>query len=1031
MTTNRSVITLLLLLAAAPCRGGEDPREGGENSIAAFETLLERYPGTEMQAPTLLMLGNLYAQREKKAYLDGVARHDSLAAAGVDPGEEPALEYGKAIAAFRRVAAVPGFPGRVDALHALGVCYDEAGRRAEAESCLVAAASATASNEIRAAALLRLGDLRFARGEWGGALEAYEGAREAGAEASAQKLDYRTGWCLLKKRDFGNAGARFRSAADRAWYGAGDDAEAALDEILRSIALVQVETNPADVKGFAAGFPEGAYRRAALVALGITLLDRDRPVAAADACRAALAIDGAGADAPEIHDRLVEALTGADRKEEAGREMEALLAAYGPGSPWGEARGSDGDHRERLLRHAWNAGLLRFRAASEKDLARAAELFELYAEDLGGRENRARARLFAAEAKFRLGDYEGSAALYDRVDPDGLPEEDREEAFRGAVLAHEKIGGHETPMGLAAIRYAQAYPASEEAAKALLLAAERLESAGKISAALGLCERATERSASSYRDRAEARAAALAARLGDRESAEAWFRRSAASAEDDEVREERLERAAASALLLAAEREEEGLWAAAAEAYRRVAVEYPGTEAAGDGLLGEASCRIRFGTDETMIALADRITEELGHRADAGETLRRCAAEAAREERHALAAGLLERAFLAGGKIADLRDAGAARELAGDREGAAVAYAKMEGAANGPEEAPEAAERLGRVLADIGRHRDAADAFDRARSGRPDDHGLAVLAAGAWLAAGDEGSAETRYRAAAEVAERTGADDLDAAKAHLGLARILGRRFDEAVPSWRSGGDPKRPGGLMEGAVNAYRSAVALRFEGITEEAAREASLLLEKYGRTAFLREWDRGRVAEASLVDPWFADAAALAGVAGEAVRAFYADLADTLALRAEMRVRGAALPPDLWDDFERGSDLLAGYLAAIDGAGATAEVAAALFVKEADSGGRDAGAARGKEIDLLLVTAERFETGADEIRRSPLPPGLTGEEEAAYVRLLDEKAREFEERARRWIAAASVAAGRTESPRVSRRGGDGGAPPEGDTP
>ncbi|MFH1279311.1 MAG: hypothetical protein ABIK65_13135 [Candidatus Eisenbacteria bacterium] len=988
---NRIALAGILLLAALPCRGGNpDPREVRDRSIASFEALLERYPDTEMQAPSLLMLGNLYAQREKESYLDAVARHDSLAAAGEDPGEEPVLEYAAAIDAFRRVAAVgAGFPGHAEALHALGVCCDEAGRTAEAESCLVAAAEATSSDEMRAAALLRLGDLRFAWALWAGALEAYEGAREAGAGPSAQKLDYRTGWCLLKGRDYEAAGARFRSASDRAWSGAGDDGEAGPAEILRSLALVQAETNPSDVNGFAARFPEGAYRRAALVALGITLLDRDRPEAAAAACREALSIDAAGADAPEIHDRLVEALTAADRKEEAGREMEALLAAYGPGAPWYPVHGAGEAHRERLLRHAWNGALLRFRAGSDEDLAVAADLFETYAEELGGAENRSRARLFAAEAKFRLGDYGGSAALYDRVDPDAVPDEDREEAFRGAVLAHEKIDGHETPMGLAAIRYAEAYPASEEAAKALLLAAERLEAAGKISSALGLCERVAERGGTAYRNRAEAQAAALAARLGDRGAAEEWFRRSAESAKDEKVREERLERAAASALLIAAEREEQGLWAAAAEAYHRVTVEYPGSAAAGDGLLGEAACRIRFGTDGTMLALADRIAAELAGQEEARETLRRCAAEAAGEERHGLAAGLLGRAFLVAGEASDLGDAGGAWEMAGNPEGAALAYAEMEAAANGSDGAPEAAERLGRVLARLGRHEDAAAAFDRSRSGRPDDHEVALLAADAWLAAGEEEKAEERYRAAAERAEAKGADDLAEAKARLGLARILRRRFDEAVPAWRAGGNPERAGSLMEEAIGAYRSAIALRFEGITEEAAREASVLLERYGRAAFLREWDRGRVAEASVVDPWFADAAALAAAAGEPVPPLYADLADTLARRADDRVREVGLPPDAFDDFEKGSDLLARYLAALEGAEVTAEVAAALLEKEETSGGGRSGGAKektrphsghrgsprrggGRDPPLPLPSGPGRRGGPD----LPLPPRREGE-------------------------------------------------------
>ncbi|MFH1681994.1 MAG: tetratricopeptide repeat protein, partial [Candidatus Eisenbacteria bacterium] len=549
MRARRSAAFFLVMFALGARPGAECAGSGGEalsrdaevreRSIESFEALLGRYPESAMRAPVLLLLGDLYAAREKARYLEAVARHERAVAAG-EGGAPPVLAYAEAVRAFEEVARLgKEFPGSVEALHALGVCYDEMGRSDEAERALALATQLAPDASLRVASFLRLGDLRFSGENWEGAKEAYGSAEGAGADAEAEKLDYRIGWCHLKQGELSEAKARFTAALARALR---SDLEArpqeSLSEILRSLALVQVQTDPSDLDGYAGRFPDGPVRRAALAEYGEVLLDHDRPAQAEQAFRTVLRMDEGAPGAPEVHDRIIESLSAQERKGEAGAEMEAFVSRYAPGSAWWGAEGPEGDRAadlgERLLRNCWNAALIRFEAGSGADLRAAALLFERYTDELGGTRDCSRASLFAAEAWSRLGDFERSLSLYERVDEGELPEEEREFALRGAVLAHRSLERTDDGLARAARRYADAYPESEEAQKTLLVAAEREEDAGRLSSAFDLCVRAADRASPPLAGEAEARAARLAAALGEKAAAEEWYVRAASSADTGE-----------------------------------------------------------------------------------------------------------------------------------------------------------------------------------------------------------------------------------------------------------------------------------------------------------------------------------------------------------------------------------------------------------------------------------------------------------------------------------------------------------------
>ena len=1007
-----------------------------EETIGKFEELLNRYPESDMEAPVLLLLGNLYMEREKARYLGEVARYerDHGEAAARERDESPRLDYGQAMKIFQRIVeGHSGFPGRVEALHALGVCHDEMGHVKRAEEYLQQAARLAPDSTLRTASLLRLGDLRFAHERWEDALQAYQEARALGVDPSYEKLDYRIGWCHLKQGELADAGAHFQEAADRVYAsGRVDPRGEALSEILRSLALVQVQTNPADIRGYGERFREEDYRRKALVEFGHVLADHDHPVFAEEVFRQALRLDDRADDAAEVHDLIIECLSAQDRKKDAGLEMEVFIERYGMGSAWLTAEGRDADRitdvEDRLRRNAWNAALLRFRSGGMDDLRVAARLFEKYVDELGATEQKSRAHLFAAEAWFTLGEYERSADRYDRIVPDDLEEADRKTALQGAVLAHGQVEGHEGEQALAALRYARDYPGDPDAEKALLVAAEREEAVGHLSSALRLCEEVAKGGNSALEGEAELRAGRLSALLGDRAGAETWFLRSAEAAVSEAKKGDRVERAAASALLLAKELEEEEKIAEAADAYHHVWEQYRATSLGPDALLHEMRCRVRSGPEETLLSIADSAVVLSQGKTEAADLFRGCASEAAQGGRYLLAGRLLRGAYQILSDPKDLLAAGLAYGEGRDRAAAAAAFEEVIAAdPDGPEGA-EASYRFGIDLADVGEHERAAQAFDRALAAGRDGPAareieLLCRAGGSYIAAGEEAKGKERLERAVarfeEGKDHSSTEELHAAKAHRDLARLIVPRYEAEAARWRGGRSGKTAAAILEEEIAHYRSAIALRYEGVTEESARELAALLELHGRTALLREWEQGNIPDCSIVEPYYSDALALlhsTRAKGTRRLTWYADLADTLTTLAGFGLEEAPSPSGE-ESFERQSDAVAARLTALDRAEEMWRASLALLKRQGEVDGTWVDA-DGRRMEIALEAARASENGALLLRGSPSPPDLSDEERDLYRSLIEERAVELDRRAQSWFLELPGAEPEIVPPVVTRR-------------
>ncbi len=1034
------VIAFLVGISAVNGAFGSEPSERGDN-IARFEALLDRYPDSDMRAPVLIQLAGLYAAREKEVHFESVVAYED----GLN-SNRPTLNYERAIAAYTEIIEqYPDFSGHGEAVYALAVCYEDMGRNDRAIEFYEEIIMDGEASPYRARAAVRVGDLEFAAENWREALIAYDSAVAWGGDPARFKIDYKAGWCHLKTNSALQAGYAFQRAADRAFETSGSDhGGGGLGEVLRSLALVQTETNPDDLDGFAARFEDPAYRRLAVTALADVLLDQDRSVQAERAYRSVLSTHPDEDDAPALHDKIIECLTVRGEKIDAGREMELFHEKYGPTGAWRTIHRHDMDRIDdtdrRVQRNLWNAALIRYRAGGDSDLAVAAALFELYVSELSGGGEADRALLFAAEAWYRLGEFESSIESYDRIDWDALEADEKRQALRGAFLALRDGNAPGWKLADGAERYDAQDRGEVEAEKAILVAAERLADEGDGTRSIALCGMIAAREDSPLRSEAAVRAGRMASRFDQQSKAERYYLLAAETASDRTDRSENMDRAAASAFLAANGMEDGGRWLEAAHAYRTIFENYPDSDVRLDALPRQMACLVRAGRYQHGLAVAESVVVYLAGRDEPAAEIRACALEAEQNGDGNAAARFLTASHSLTNLPRDLLEASRAFSRAGDPSRAKQGFEDVSRLHEGSGEAGSALFHLAELHESESSYGEAAAAFERCA-------GLSTVPqAGStelWVRAGENRQLENQLEVAIRnygngleaydqtvSMDRVGATPTEreafpAARAHFALARNNRVSLDSSLANWRSGQGSSGPARLMQETVKHYRAGISLHFEKITAPAARELAHLLEAYGRAAFLREWDRGRVPDIDLLEPYYSDALALRETFTDPTRdvvPLYEELADSLMQMASSALDHASLPartdePDeAW--FEVHSDALVDWISALNLAEDRWQAAAELLGRQGESEGSAAYILNRRLSDLAIKAAGWNQRGAAELRQAPAPPGLSEEELAFYRSLLEEKATPFEERGLRWMEEIEEVPGGPESPSLSYR-------------
>lgn len=1020
-----TVLLFAIFFALLPASVCADTPGLHDASIAEFEQLLEQYPDSEMRARLLLLLGNLYMEREKDRY---------LAAFETEGGRnsDAHLDYSEAIVAFR-VASESGDDCSLEAIHAMGVCYDEMNLRTEAAACFQNVAALARSGEIRLSALLRMGSMYYAASKWDEALDSYLQAVESGADPSSRKLDYRIGWCHLKRGELAEAEERLMRAARRVMEeGSEGTGESSLPEILRSLALVRVETDPHGVVEYAALFTDGPPRRIALSEMGEVLLDHDLPASAEKAFRLALAVDPNSRTAPELHERVILSIGARDAETESGREMELFAELYRPGGMWWEVNGPDhvraDEVRSMIWRNNWNAALLRFDAGSEEDHTVAARLFDACAAEATAGIEQNRARLFAAEAWYALEEYSKSARRYLEIETAGLSEEERRNVLQGAVLAlkESKEGGD--ALVAAALRYVDHFPGDPDAEKTLFLVSGIEEEEGRTESAAFLAGRAAESADTELAAEASLRAARLASLEQKWEEAEEWFSTAAGHAKNDTVRNARLERAAASAYLRADALRSSGCLRDAADSFARIFRKYRKSTTAGDALLGNMVCLAGLGEEGGLHAQADSASRLLAGNDGAAGTLREYAASASRSFPNCSAV-LYRTAHSIAPETGDLLKAGFLFEKSDSKSDALACYIEQASGKTDRSETVRASFRAGILLAGMGRHLHAAESFEKNGGGAvdPDTNRIEALvrAGSCRLQTDDPERAAECYslaiRAASERDALPAREELFLARAHIGAAGLALPSFRKEASRWRGGEKGRKASDKLKTVAGHYRASIALGFEETNREAAKELASALEFYGRIAFLREWERGNIPAIDILEPFYQEASALFASLPKKSRTprfLYTDLADTLILMGIHEIDSSP-PPESFeagDDFDRYSRLVATRLRAIDSADRkwrSARLLSDMRTEGTVRAGTDTETAR---IALPVLAGTAIEEGAEFLRNTASPPGLSDDEEIAYRAAVEERSRALESRAAEWYRTLPGSDPGLAPPRIS---------------
>ncbi len=995
-------------------------------SIERFEELLERYPDSEMRAPIVLMLGNLYAEREKERYLTEIVQYeDGLLEVA------PTIDYNPSIALYEEIIdKYPAFHGRAEALFALGVCYEEMGQPKNAEGRLEELVTLSEDPVVRGAAHVRIADIRFDEKAWAAARFGYMRALEEGVDPAEHRLDYKIGWCFLKEDNLREAGRHFRKASDRSYAGLIEhqNGREGLLEVLRSLALVQSETDPSNVSGFAAQFEEDHYRALALRELGDVLLANDRPKYAEVAYRQVLELEPLALDAPVISDQLIECYTMQTKKNAALTAREEYCDLYWPGSAWEQAHANDqdrvGDTHSRVERNLWNAALLRYTRATNEDYQAAAKHFERYVNDLGATEHKTKGLVFAAEAWYKTGEFARSARLYDAVPTEGLSDEERESVLHGAFLAHRDAGSEASLIADAALRYWSGFEKSPEAQKTVLYASEQLEAAGDGPRALELSKWIARQEDAQLRGEAALRAGKIASVLEDPADAEIWFKVSADAAGDETERKERVERAGASAFLQAQGLEDAKQYREAVVAYRKVRTEYAQTAVARDALRREFVCCV-LGEDHVAAGeLVDTLLATFPGDEIMRDAFRAAALKAHEREEHNLVAVLLDASFQTIPDVQDRYEAARAWDRIGNMPEAELRYRDLLGRYPKAEQLTPARWRLAHILDVTERYEEAGAVYDLCRKDTKFDEvsrtQLSGLAAEAYRKAGLMKLAEDRwlkavehYRVEANSAPDSANEDLDpsalyAAKALRGLADLRKPGLDDAIRNWRKTHKNGTASTRLDEYVGHMRELIAIRIEGMTKPAVLELANCLEWYGRTAFQHEWERGRIPEPALVEPFYADAANLYESDDQSSRDLYAALADSVRDAADREIASdREAPPEGASnkEIESYSEWLVAWLERVEFAEERRRTADALYEIEIERDGAPSLALVSSRREVHLEAADAMNQCAHLLRTAPAPGGLTEEESALYRSVLEERGAEYQSRALVWMEAVAA--------------------------
>jgi cellulose synthase operon protein C len=376
-------------------------RNEREAAIGRFEEFLARYPDDPQYTPdAMFRLAELYYEKANDDFALAIAVHREVAkkalAEGRDPPPEPMKSYAPSIALYQRL--ITGFPDyrfTHGIYYLLAYCLGEMGQGEEAQAAYATLIERFPESSFVPEAWVRLGDWHFDEvkpDSLARAAEAFSKMYRYPEHPLYARAIYKLGWTYYRMDDFQRAVGSFSKLLDYYVAAAKKTGEKPNGDVwpesIQYTAISFADERWGGVekaRAFFASIGGRPYEGEIYAHLGDVYFEETKYGQAVAAYKAVLEQDPLSAEAPKIQAKIVLCWSRDRQFDKEAAEREALVAAYGEGTPWWEKNKGDPDLVAAV------------RELSEKSLLRAASFHHAQAQQYKGE-----AKLEAAVAEYRV-----------------------------------------------------------------------------------------------------------------------------------------------------------------------------------------------------------------------------------------------------------------------------------------------------------------------------------------------------------------------------------------------------------------------------------------------------------------------------------------------------------------------------------------------------------------------------------------------------------------------------------------------------
>ena len=321
-------------------------------AISLLRGFLGSRPTGDSRAQGLFKLAELLWEEARRTYLVAVDLYERrveacrLKKGGCGrPPAEPRIDLREPEKLYRTLLADhPDFARNDLAMFLVGFAAKEDQREGEAMAMFQALIERYPDSPLYGDAWMMVGDHHFAREQWQAARQAYANVLRRPEAATYDVALFYTAWCDWKLGDVESAARRFKEVldlaveAERAGTSSQRRRRASLrDEALEQLVVVFTEDrsiSAQEVFDFLASIGGERYSRDILVKVAESYVGQAEYDRAADTYRFLIKMDPAALAAAAWQREIVETWTMALDADNSRKELEVLLATYGPESAW-------------------------------------------------------------------------------------------------------------------------------------------------------------------------------------------------------------------------------------------------------------------------------------------------------------------------------------------------------------------------------------------------------------------------------------------------------------------------------------------------------------------------------------------------------------------------------------------------------------------------------------------------------------------------------------------------------------------------